>query len=304
LLTVAPFQRTWPATSVCRDEDFPFPKEATSSGAPVVIDQKEDDWGGAGRLRRVIFYGLTGLFAAVLSLDFLHHLLDFSDDDGVHHIHVAMHAVITGSMLLGIALQLRAPARRVAALQMAFLVAVVTATVAALTGGIGVLPIAFILVGGVLSLLHPSRTQILRPGRIDRATLVAAVVATPPVIGYALGQFHLQITGADPVHSSKGHYAVMASVAISLLVMVVVAASGARGFRVPGWMAGTGAALLGALSIAGPADSSSLGTGWGIAAIAGGIVVVVLTEWHARGAATPIEPRSSYPSLQSEEASF
>jgi hypothetical protein len=262
--------------------------------AAVVIDRKQDDWRGAGRLRRFTFYALAGIFAAVLSLDFLHHLFDFSDDGGVHHIHVAMHAVITGSMLLGIALQLRSPARRVAALQMAFVFSIVTATVAALTGGIGVLPIAFIVVGGVLSLLHPSKTQILRPGRVNRAMLVAAALAAPPVIGYALGQFHLQITGAEPIHSSQGHFAVMASVAVSLLLVVVVAAFGARGSRLPGWTAAIGAVVLGLLSIVGPADSSSLGIGWGVAAIAGGIVVVGLIEWHARGTRTFIDGGSSH----------
>lgn len=271
-------------------------------GAAVAIDPQQDAWLGAGRLRRFTFYGLAGLFAAVLSLDFLHHLLDFSADGGIHHIHVAMHAVITGSLLFAIALQLRSPARRVAAIQMAFVVSVVTATVAALTGGIGVLPVAFIVVGGVLSLLHPSRRQLLRPGRVSRAMLIAAALAALPVVGYAYGQFRLQITGADPIHSSSGHFAVMASVAVSLLLVVVVAALGARGFRVPAWTAGLGAVVLGALSIVGPADSSSLGIGWGIATMAGGVVVVGLAEWHARGAATRIDGISSHQQLQPENA--
>src|SRR5207247_5238765 len=90
------------------------------------------------------------------------------------------------------------------------------------------------------------------------------------------------INRADPIHSSSGHYAVMAAGTISLLLMVVVAALGARGFRVPAWMAGIGAFLLGALSIVGPADSSSLGIGAGAAAIGGGLVVSGLTEWHGR----------------------
>jgi hypothetical protein len=256
--------------------------------APVVINPQHDGWRGTGRLRRFTFYGLAGLFAAVLSLDFLHHLLDFSADGGVHHIHVAMHAVITGSLLLGIALQLRSPARRVAPMQMAFVVSVVTATIGAFTGGLAVLPIAFIVIGGILSVLHPSRGQILRPGRVNRALLVAAILVSTPVVGYAIGQFRLQINRADPIHSSSGHYAVMAAAAISLLLLIVVSALGARGARVPGWTAGLGVIVLGALSIAGPADSSSLGIGWGIAAIAGGIVVVGLTEWRIRGAAALI----------------
>jgi hypothetical protein len=267
--------------------------------AASVVDPKQDGWRGAGRLRRFTFYGLAGLFAGVLSLDFLHHLFDFSSDGGVHHIHVAMHAVITGSLLLGIALQLRSPARRVAPMQMAFVVSVVTATVGALTGGFAVLPIAFIVVGGVLSLLHPSRGQILRPGRVNRVLLVVAALAATPVVGYAYGQFRLQINRADPIHSSSGHYAVMAAAAISLLLLVVVSALSARGARVPGWTAGIGVIVLGALSIVGPADSSSLGIGWGIAAIAGGIVVVGLTEWHIRGAAAPIGGMS-HPALYPE----
>lgn len=246
--------------------------------ASIVVDPQR----GAGRLRRYAFYGLAGLFAAVLSLDFLHHLFDFSSDGGIHHIHIAMHAVITGSLLLGVGLQLRSPVQRVAPMQMAFVVSVVTATVGALTGGFAVLPIAFIVVGGILSLLHPSRGQILRPGRVNGVLLVAAALAATPVIGYAIGQFRLQINRADPIHSSSGHYAVMAAGTVSLLLLVVVAALGARGFRVPSWMAGIGAVLLGTLSIVGPADSSSLGIGWGVAAIACGLVVAGLTEWHVR----------------------
>lgn len=250
--------------------------------ASTVVDPQQDGWHGAGRLRRYAFYGLAGLFAAVLSLDFLHHLFDFSSDGGIHHIHIAMHAVITGSLLLGIALQLRSPVQRVAPMQMAFVVSVVTATVGALTGGFAVLPFAFIVVGGILSLLHPSRGHILRPGRVNGILLLAAALVATPVLGYAVGQFRLQINRADPIHSSSGHYAVMAAATISLLLMVVVSALSARGFRVPGWAAGIGAILLGALSIAGPADSSSLGIGPGAAAIAGGLVVAGLTEWHFR----------------------
>jgi len=167
-------------------------------------------------------------------------------------------------------------------MQIAFVVSFVTATIGALTGGLAVLPIAFIVIGGILSVLHPSRGQLLRPGRVNRALLVAAALAATPVVGYAIGQFRLQINRADPIHSSSGHYAVMAAGTISLLLMVVVAALGARGFRVPAWVAGIGAVLLGALSIVGPADSSSLGIGAGAAAIGGGLVVAGLTEWHGR----------------------
>src|SRR5260370_19615362 len=126
--------------------------------AASVVDPKQDGWRGAGRLRRFTFHGLAVVFAAVLGLDFLHHLFDLSSDGGVHHIHVAMHAVITGSLLLGIAIQLRSPARRVAPMQMAFVVSVVTATVGALTGGFPGLPFVVILVvGDVFSLSSSCR---------------------------------------------------------------------------------------------------------------------------------------------------
>lgn len=242
----------------------------------------QDGWRGAGRPRRLTFYGLAGLFTAVCGLDFFHHLLDFSQDGGVHHVHVAMHAVVTGSLLVGMGVQLRSPARRVAPLQQAFVVSVLAAAVAALGGNVAVLPVAFIAVGLAVSILHPSRAQMLRPGRVNRALLIAAVLAAPPVIGYALGQFRLQIDNADPIHASRGHYALMASGAVALLLVVVVAALGARGSRVPAWTAGIGSILLGVFSIVGPADSSSFGIGWGIAAIAAGIVVVGLAEWHVR----------------------
>jgi hypothetical protein len=91
----------------------------------------------------------------------------------------------------------------------------------------------------------------------------------------------------------------MAAAAISLLLLVVVSALSARGARVPGWTAGIGVIVLGVLSIAGPADSSSLGIGWGIAAIAGGIVVVGLTEWQIRGAGALIGGMS-HPALHPE----
>jgi hypothetical protein len=259
-------------------------------GTTVVIDPAQDGWRGAGRPRRFTFYGLAGLFTAICGLDFVHHLLDFSQDGGVHHVHVAMHAVLTGSLLVGMAVQLRWPARSAAALQQAFVVSVLAAAVAALGGNFAVLPIAFIAVGAVVALLHPSRAQIVRPGRVNLALLIAAVLAAPPVIGYALGQFHLQVIGGDPIHASRGHYALMASGTVALLLVVVVAAMGARGSRVPAGTAGIGAVLLGALSIIGPADSSSFGIGWGIAAIVGGVVVGGLTELHLRYSGTLRNP--------------
>jgi hypothetical protein len=257
--------------------------------AALAVDRAQGTWRNAGHPRRFAFYGLAGVFTAVCGLDFVHHLLDFSQDGGVHHVHVAMHAVVTGSLLVGMAVQLRRPARNVAALQQAFVVSVVAAAVAALGGNIAVLPFAFIAVGVVVVLLHPSRTQMLQAGRVNLALLIAAVLAAPPVIGYALGQYHLQVIGADPIHASRGHYALMASGVVALLLVVVVAALGARGFRVPAWTAGIGSVVLGAFSIVGPADSSSFGTGWGIAAIAAGIVVVGLSEWHLRYSGTQIQ---------------
>jgi hypothetical protein len=131
---------------------------------------------------------------------------------------------------------------------------------------------------------------MLRPGRVNLALLIAAVVAAPPVIGYALGQYHLQVVGADPIHASRGHYALMASGAVALLLLVVVAALGARGSRVPAWTVGIGSVVLGAFSIVGPSDSSSFGIGWGIAAIAAGMLVVGLTEWHLRYSGTLKNP--------------
>ena len=240
------------------------------------------DWNGIGRLRRFAFYGLTGLFVAVVSLDFIHHLTDLPQDGGVHHVHVLMHAVATGSLLVGMAAQLRSPAQHVAALQQGLVASVAGAALAAATGHLAVLPVAFILVGGIVSFLHPSRAEILRPGHVNRALLVVTVLAAGPVLAYAAGQFRLQIEGASPIHSSRGHFAVMGQVTVSLLLLLVVAALGARGSRVPAWTSGVGAVVLGGISIVAPSDASSLGVDWGTVAIAGGMIVLGATEWQRR----------------------
>lgn len=239
-------------------------------------------WEGIGAARRRAFYSLTGLFTAVVTLDFTHHLGDFSLDGGVHHVHVLGHAILTGAMLAGLASQLRSPRRHVAGLQQAMAVATGATVLAAVTGAIAVLPVALLLLGPVLSALHPARAEIFRVGRASRSLLMVAALVAVPLVAYAVDQFRLQLAGAAPVHSSLGHFAVMATLAVALIALVVVAALGARGWQLPACTAALGAAFLGTISIAYRSDVSSLGAGWGAVTIAAGLGVLGIVVTRSR----------------------
>jgi hypothetical protein len=198
----------------------------------------------------------------------------------------ALGAVLIGA---GFVSQLRAPERNVAGLQQAF-IGLLALAVAGLVGD-RVEPLwgGLILVAAVAiaAALHPARGELLRLGAGLSAPLAAlSLVAAIPAIVYA--EHMLALTrDAGPScfmgQCARGdRFAEMAALAISLVLVVLLASARTGGWRVPAWSAGAAAVILGLASVALPDVAGSVGWAWGALEVAWGVMVVAAAEWLMR----------------------
>jgi hypothetical protein len=119
---------------------------------------------------------------------------------------------------------------------------------------------------------------------------VLALAGSVPLVWFGLTMARLQRTGlpADP-HVKGDHWANMAAMAFGLVITGLLASSRMRGWRLTAWCVGVGAAVYGLASIVFhrfPGTTvpypGSEGTGWGVAALIGGLAFAAVAEWEAR----------------------
>jgi hypothetical protein len=240
--------------------------------------------------RRVAFYVLAALFSLLLIVfsGVMIPLLPlviigwFNPDlFGIHQLHEMSNGAITWVVFAGVLLQLHRPERKVAAVQMAN-VAVLTAVIISLVAGTffpGAL--VFFLLTAAVAWLHPRRQDMLRLGGIRHPALLALVaIAAVPVLLYAAAQISLQLgpAGADE-HGEWGHYAVMAQVVVTVLLLGLLTSFGTTGWRIPAWATGFVAIVFGLTSVVFPGQSSSISLPWAIAAIVWGLAFIGVAEW-------------------------
>ncbi|MDP3794870.1 MAG: hypothetical protein Q8R13_03010 [bacterium] len=82
----------------------------------------------------------------------------------------------------------------------------------------------------------------------------------------------------DQEHINAGHYRNMAAVGFIIILLGLLASFRPQGWRVAAWIAGFLPIFLGLASIVLPNAESSLGLGWGIAAIVWGTVFIAAAE--------------------------
>jgi hypothetical protein len=184
----------------------------------------------------------------------------------------------------GVLVQLRAPERKIAAMQQAVLV-----VPALLMGGVissdpqTLLSALMFAVGvGVLLALHPARGEFLQQsGGFSPALFVMTILGAIPLTGYALsmGAQARRLTG-PPHHVER--LSTMAALAIAIVLVGLLASFKTGGWRIPSWGAATAAVVFGLASMAHPNHPAAAGRGWGAVAVLGGVLFVSTAEWQAR----------------------
>jgi energy-coupling factor transporter transmembrane protein EcfT len=210
----------------------------------------------------------------------------FSDTDKVHSFHdlASMPAFL---VLLGFALivmMLRPD--DVVALRVGW--AVVLGTVVAGLLGHDFISGTYyitIIVVGVLTILAPARSELLRFGSPNIAMLSLAIVAAIPAIVFAWDNARIMLQG-DPMHDATGHWKYHHWSGVAASALGVVLAAIVVSFRSPGdrmwtWVVGFATMLFGLAGII-FSDAvrypSSIGTLWGVGVFFVGLVYIVVAE--------------------------
>lgn len=242
---------------------------------------------GTGRGRRIGFLVLAGLLAvfAGLATEGIPSLVRgwmATGGDVIHRIHDIQHGVFMG--LVGVAVfasQLRWPSP--AGAQSAGLLGL-TFVVAMVGGQVFEVPVAvFLAVVGLFLALHPDRARLLSGGRTSRPLAVLAAVGAVPLLWFAWDQLATQRTApaTDPHVIDEPHYAGAAAVVLVLVGLAAIAARRPPDWRLPAWLAGLGAVVLGIGALLFPAYVSSFGTAGGAAVLIAGLVWLGVAEREA-----------------------
>lgn len=245
------------------------------------------------RKRRIAFYIVVGLFSLLVIVFgvFLFPILPsvfigwFNPNlFGIHQLHEMNAGASSWLVLAGMLLQLHKPERKVAALQMANLGILSSIVVSLVAGTFFPFTLLFIAFTAGAAWLHPKREEMLRFGRPGNPELLALVaLAAVPFIVFASNQLRLQLMAAasDP-HAQFGHYGSMVGVAITSLLVGLLASFKTTGWRIPAWGAGFVAIVFGLTSVVFPVQSSSVGSFWGSLAIMWGLAFISVAEWKCR----------------------
>ena len=214
----------------------------------------------------------------------------FSETDKVHSFHdlAAMPAFL---ILLGFALIVMAlRPDDVVALRVAWAVAL-GMVIAGVIGHDFISGSYFfnVIVLIVLTVLAPTRNELLRFGSPNVAMLSLAIVAAIPAIIFAWDNARIMLQG-DPMNDMTGHWKYHHWSGVAASALGVVLAAIVVSFRSPGdrlwtWVVGFAAMLFGLAGIT-FSDAvrypSSIGTLWGVGIFFVGLVYIVVAEVSSR----------------------
>ena len=195
------------------------------------------------------------------------------------------YGALVGIILtMGLLMQLRAPAGRIAGVQQAALVIPALLIGSALASDSQNVVVALLLVPalGILLALHPARSEFLTRGAgLSPKLLVIAALGAIPLSAYALDMGAEARDLAGPPHHIQ-RLSTMAAMAIAVVLVGVLAALRTQGWRIPAWSAGTAAVVFGLASVVFPDQRGAEGRVWGGVAIAGGILFIAVAELESR----------------------
>jgi hypothetical protein len=207
--------------------------------------------------------------------------------DGTHRIHeiaAGAHLTLVAALLLLAGLS---PRRRAAAVQAFAATILATAVGSVAAGDPGAAAAGAVVFGlplAVLVGLHPDRGELWRGSRGFSPVLGPLVLlAAVPLARFAgeMARFQRILPG-DEAHAAEFHWGGMAVFAAVVVAVGLVASLRTAGNVAVAWCAGGALAVLGVASVVWPALPSTLGTGWGVAAVAGGVAFGALATAEAR----------------------
>lgn len=203
---------------------------------------------------------------------------------GVCLMHDVGVAILLWWMIAGLLAQFRGAGSQVGAMQQLMLVILAMVGLMALTRPATLLSPMLLFFGLVFvgAVLHPARAELARVRqRADRYVAALALIVAGPLLVYAVGQLRLDGSALTPTMHG-GHWTTMATVAVLIVVLALLASTGPRGWRVPAWSAGVAALLFGIASVAQPDVPSSIGPAWGALAAAWAVMFVFVAERRFR----------------------
>jgi hypothetical protein len=210
-----------------------------------------------------------------------------NSDGGIHRVHYMGFGALYGVILTtGLVVQIWRPERKVSAFYQTLDVGLASILGGAIsTSGFASVGVIVLVAYGILFAVHPYRSQLVRPQRegFSPVLMGLTVIVGIPLIWYALSMARFQREGVpiDP-HVSMDHWTVMASMAIGIVLVALLSAFKFRGWRISARSAGAALFLYGLISTIYPHKAGSEGTGWGVAAMAGALVLTAAAEWEAR----------------------
>jgi hypothetical protein len=233
---------------------------------------------------------LGGLFGIGLVIGW------FDTDEGkIHRVHDIGFGVLAGVFLtVAYLAQLHKPERKLS-LRYQIVAAAIASLIAGMMAadpGTGLffflIPLASL---AVLVAVHPAGMSLMRAERSLSAPLaILTLLGAIPLIWYSLTTSRLQRTGisTDP-HVKMGHWTIMTAMLLAILLVALLSSLKFSGWRITAWCAGAGAFTYGLASAVfakfpgtSVAYPGSKGTGWGLVAMAGGLVFIAAAEWEAR----------------------
>jgi hypothetical protein len=159
-------------------------------------------------------------------------------------------------------------------------------------------PIWAVIVAALVFWAYRDRLPWQQPAEqqptMSKPMFLTAVVIAVPLIVWGLNEASLQ-RSPETLHGDLGHWAGATAAAFMIIFLMLVASLRMPGWRVPAWTAGLTLFMLGLASATMPNQASSIGVGWGIAAIAAAAGFVALAEYENRTASVPAMERPVQP---------
>jgi len=202
---------------------------------------------------------------------------DLTESDLVHRTHFLSVGIVMWALLLGVAVQLRRPERRAAAMLHSVVIVVAGTVLFGLTGTLDeflVEDVILLVPVVLLALLHPRSRELFGRQELEPMMAALAAVAVLPWSVFAVDQIRLQITDSS-THAELEHWAAAALVAIVIVTFGFIGSTALPGWKLTAWIAAAASVIYGLNSLSFPAPASALSAFWAAAALLWGVAFAV-----------------------------